>query len=73
MFGFWVRTNKAYGAQCPACERTDGVKHIETLFNQVNRYLCKLCGCAWMYRKAGSEGEYADVMNGNLLPEVLTS
>ena len=73
MFGFWVRTNKAYSAQCPACEQTTGIKHIETLFNGVNRYRCKFCNCIWLYRKTETEVEYADVMNGNLLPEVLTA
>lgn len=72
MFGFWVRTSKAYSAQCPACEQTQGVKHIEALFNGVNRYLCKLCGCTWMYRKGASHGEYVRTME-RVLPEVLTT
>lgn len=72
MFGFWVRTSKAYGAQCPACEKTQGVKHIETLFNGILRYRCTLCGCIWMYKKNKGEGDYADTVNGNYLSEVLT-
>lgn len=72
MFGFWTRTSKAYSAQCPACEKVDGVKHIETLFNGIRRYLCKLCGCTWMYKENKGEGEYADSVNDGLVQEILT-
>lgn len=72
MFGFWIRADKAYGSQCPACEQTKGVKHIETMFNGVRRYVCKLCGCTWMYKENKTEGQYADTMNKTLpMPGVL--
>ena len=71
-FGFWVKAGPAYSAQCPACEQKTGVKLIETLFNGIRRYGCKLCGCTWAYKQNADEGQYADSVNKGWLPGVLT-
>ena len=71
MFGFWIKAKKNYSAQCPACEKREGVKFLEALFGGVLRYECKLCGCTWMYKNTDTEGKVADAHNSGLVQDLV--